>query len=130
MQAKRNPGPRRVRIKEGIYRRRADSGSYEVYCTTEDGKAYFETIVGGLREAEARRAELVSKRSRGERIARTRVTFDEYADEWLATQDGRVRPRTHARYEGDLRIHARLILGRRKLSSITVDDIAALIVAL
>jgi Phage integrase, N-terminal SAM-like domain len=76
---------------------------------------------GGLREARAARGDAVAKLSRGERVARTKLTLAEYAETWVETQEGRLRPKTLRTCRDHLRLHVVPKLGRRKLSSITVD---------
>ena len=60
-------------------------------------------------------------------MVRTKLTLTEYAETWIETQEGRLRPGTLERYRDCLRLHVLPVLGGRKLSSITVDDVAALL---
>ena len=55
------------------------------------------------------------------------ITLSEFADEWLAQQKGRLRPNSYRIYDSYLRHHIRPRLGDRVLSTITVDDVAAVI---
>jgi integrase len=82
-------------------------------------------VHGSLDEAEAKRAELLLRRRRGERIEPTRQTFAEYAREWLDRQD--VRPRTRESYSWALEQHLIPRLGHRRLDQISCEDVAALI---
>jgi integrase len=73
------------------------------------------------------RADLVSKVARGERIAPTKVTLGDYIEQWLVTQEARLRPKTYEGYRNALRLHVKPRLGNRRLQAVTVDDVAALI---
>jgi integrase len=55
------------------------------------------------------------------------MTFDNFADAWLAKQHSRLRPKTFELYGSYLRLHLEPRLGRRQLQAITVDDVASLI---
>jgi Phage integrase, N-terminal SAM-like domain len=66
--------------------------------------------------------------NRGERVAPSRRTFDDLADEWFGQL--RVGERTRERYEQNLRLHLKPRLGRCRAHAIKVDDIASLIAAL
>jgi integrase len=124
----KSTGPLRERVERGIYRRLTRTGDirYEVAYLDSDGRQRWQTV-GSLREARQIRADLVSRVSRGERVAPSRVTLGEYAEAWLERQRSRLRPKTLATYEGSLRLHLLPRLGRRQLHSITVEDVADLI---
>jgi integrase len=62
-----------------------------------------------------------------EKVVRSRVTLSEYAAEWLPTLEGRLRPATVRSYRDHLRLHVEPKLGRRRLSSVSVDDVASLV---
>ncbi|MDE3069129.1 MAG: site-specific integrase [Acidobacteriota bacterium] len=134
MQAKRNPQPRRKPVPRhpGVYYRPRRGGKvappYELRYLDSTGVRRWEVVHGTLEDAEARRAELLLRRRRGERIAPTRQTFAEYARAWLARQH--VRPRTYDKYRWALERHLIPYFGRRRLDQITSDDIAAFIAAL
>lgn len=127
MQAKANH-PLRERVERGIYRRKTRDGEtrYEVAFLDSDGRQRWRTVAT-LREARQLRADLVSKVNRGERVAPSRVTLGEYADEWLVGQEPRLRPRTLDLYRACLRLHVKPRLGRLRLGDVTVDDVARLI---
>jgi integrase len=131
MQAKRNPRPRRrpVARHPGIYYRPRPGGKvgppYEIRYLDSSGKRRWAIVHGSLDEAEAKRAELLLRRRRGERIEPTRQTFAEYAREWLDRQD--VRPRTRESYSWALEQHLIPRLGHRRLDQISCEDVAALI---
>jgi integrase len=131
MQAKRNPRPRRrpVARHPGIYYRPRPGGKvgppYEIRYLDSSGKRRWAIVHGNLDEAEAKRAELLLRRRRGERIEPTRQTFAEYAREWLDRQE--VRPRTRENYTWALEQHLIPRFGRRRLDQISCEDVAALI---
>jgi integrase len=134
MQGKRNPRPRRrpVARHPGIYYRPRPGGTiappYEIRYLDSSGVRRWEVVHGSLEDAEARRAELLLRRRRGERIQPTRQTFAEYARAWLERQD--VRPRTMEKYRWALEQHLIPHFGRRRLDQITSEDIASFIAAM
>jgi integrase len=134
MQAKRNPQPRRKPVPRhpGIYYRPRRGGKvqppYELRYLDSTGVRRWEVVHGSLEDAQARRAELLLRRRRGERIAPTRQTFAEYARAWLARQH--VRPRTYDKYRWALERHLIPYFGRRRLDQISSEDIASFIAAL
>ena len=124
--------PVRTRVKverRGIWKRmtKAAETRYEVAYTGSDGRQHWRTV-GKLQEARDLRAELIAKVRRGEAVAPARTTFGEFADAWLDKQEQRLRPKTREWYGSCLRLHIKPRFGRRRLQSITVDDVAALIV--
>ncbi|MDE3129622.1 MAG: tyrosine-type recombinase/integrase, partial [Acidobacteriota bacterium] len=135
MQAKRNPQPRRLPVPRhpGIYYRPRRGSTkvappYELRYLDASGVRRWEVIHGSLEDAQARRAELLLRRRRGERLQPCRQTFAEYARAWLDRQH--VRPRTYDKYRWALERHLIPQFGRRRLDQITSDDIAAFIAAL
>jgi integrase len=125
---KGNSAPRRIRAERGIYYRNTPSGRvYEITFTDSTGRQRWKKVEGGVREARASRGDVLAKLSRGDRVAPARMTLAEYVAEWLETLEGRVRPKTHERYSSDLRLHVLPKLGRRRIASITPDDVAAVI---
>src|SRR6266851_4240603 len=85
MQAKRNRRPRRrpVARHPGIYYRPRPGGKvappYEIRYLDSSGTRRWAIVHGSLEEAEAKRAELVLRRRRGERIEPTRHSCDDIA---------------------------------------------------
>ena len=118
----------RERVERGIYRRRTAAGQtrYEIAYLDSDGKQRWKTEAT-LRDARLRRAELVTRIGRGERVAPSNVSVAAFADSWLARQESRLRPTTHTLYATYLRLHVKPRLGHRRLQSVTVDDVASLI---
>jgi integrase len=123
---RRRPVPRHP----GLYFRPRRDGKvappYEFRFLDSTGRRRWEVVHGNLDAAEARRAELMLRRRRGERIEPTRQTFAEYAAEWLERQN--VRPRTLEIHSWAIRQHLLPYFGRRRLDQINVEDIAAFIV--
>ena len=122
--------PRRVHVKgrQGIYYREAANGSrpYEITYVGTDGRRRWQTVHGGLKDAEAAREDVRARIRRGERVAPRNITFEAFARAWLQRQ-GHLRPRTRALYETQLRVHLLPRFGRRRLASIDEDYVAALI---
>jgi integrase len=118
---------RRVRVERGIYTRPGTSPPVYEICWTEGGRLCWRTVKGGLREARAARGAAVARLARGERVARTKLTLGEYAADWISQQEGQSRPKTVRIYRDHLRLHVLPRLGRRKLASLEVDDVADLL---
>jgi integrase len=117
-------GKRRTKTKApGVYR--SVSGRYEIAYRDSDGRLRFETVGDNFEDAKARRAEVVGKLHRGERVARARGTFGNYAEEWLAGLNRRPRTLDAHRYALDRHLFPRF--ARRKLGDITTDDVARLV---
>jgi integrase len=134
MQGNRTPLPRRrvVRRHPGIFYRPRRDGRvgppYEFRYLDGNGVRRWELVHGTLEDAEARKAELLLRRRRGERIEPCRQPFADYARGWLDRQN--VRPRTRDRYQWALERHLIPHFGRRRLNEITSDDVAAFIAAM
>jgi integrase len=125
-----NSNPRRTKVpgRPGVYR--SNSGKYEVQYRDSDGRNRFKTVEGGLMDAVAYRAELVGKINKGERIAPSRLTFGDYAEEWfegLVLRAKPLRPRTREAYRYQLDKHLLPRFARRKLTSVSTDDVARLV---
>jgi integrase len=122
---RRSPVPRHP----GLYFRPRKDGKvappYEFRYLDSTGKRRWEVVHGNLDVAEARRAELMLRRRRGQRIEPNRQAFAIYASEWLARQTG--RPRTLELHAWALNQHLIPYFGRRRLDQIDADDIAAFI---
>jgi integrase len=111
----------------GITYRLKDDGSrtYYVYAA---GKQI--AVQGGEREALAKQSELRGKLARGEKVASNRKTFDEVAEEWLATKRTRLREKTLIGYEAALENHLRPYFGKFRITRIDEDAVAAFVVAM
>lgn len=126
-QTSQQRGPR-TRVDRGIFKRKTRAGEtrYEISYLDSDRRQRWRTV-STLTEARRVRAELVTRVTSGERIAPSKVTLAEFANEWLGQQQGRLRPTTYRLYSSYLEQHINPRLGNRKLHSITVEDVAALI---
>jgi integrase len=128
-----NPSRRtKTKGKPGIYHRDVREGSrsrrrYEITFLDSDGTRRWKTIPGldNLDDAEAMLVAVKGKLIKGERVAPSKLTFAELADEWLAQL--LVGERTYERYESNLRLYLQPRFGRRRAQDLTVDDVARLI---
>jgi integrase len=80
----------------------------------------------GEKEALAKQAELRGKKSRGEVVRTSNVTFKDFSSEWLESKR-KLRPWTKQNYEAALTNYLVPRFGTRKLASITASDVAALV---
>jgi integrase len=121
---------RRTRVERGIYRQA--NGKYAV-CVMVDGRARFRTLeAASLRDARRQRQALQTVSGICELPLSPRLTFAEVADRWLAEFEAKVaagarRERTLDLYRSQLRRHLLPRLGRRRLQTITPDDVVALL---
>jgi integrase len=118
---------RPVRIGRRLYEHTHVDGSKSFYADFDfDGRQRRVKLVARTR-LEARRAQsdLIAKGGRGEAVAPTAKTFEQVGDEWLAQLD--VKPRTREAYDYHLRVNLGPTLGRRRIQSITPQDVGALI---
>jgi integrase len=118
----------RRRVERGIFKRTTRDGRvrYEVMYYDSDHQPRWRTA-STLTEARLLRAELTTRIASGERVAVSKISLEEFAEEWLAQQQPRLRHNTHRLYGNYLRQHIYPRFGKRQLSAITVDDIADLI---
>jgi integrase len=123
----RSTKPRRVHVKPCIYRNTTEDGRVRYQFTYIDsaGKRRWQTVDGGLREAEAARDEMRVKLRRGERVADTRTRLVDLVEEWLAAQ-GHLRPSTQEGYSRALNTQILPRFGRVRVSQINEDDIIRL----
>src|SRR5947208_6369368 len=118
-----NPKPaRRVRVERGIYRN-PSTGGYEIEYTDGDGRVRWKRIYGGLRDARLERAEVQTRLGRGDPMARSRRTFADVGEEWLAAQT-HLRRRTHSLYTTALRRHLVPRLGPTRIAEVDEGAIA------
>lgn len=108
----------RSRVERGIYKRR---GRFEVLVSSE-GRVTFKPA-RSLTEARAFRGEILAKRGRGERVMPSaHVTLAKAIDAYMET--ARLRPSTKKLYKHNLDRPELRHLQRRKVASITIDDLA------
>jgi integrase len=121
--------PRRTRVAKhpGIYYRDTSTGRrYEVTYLDSDGCRRWKTVDGGLRDAEAELRAVGVRKDRGERVSASKATVAEVAAAWLDAQTT-LRPRTREKYDAAMRLYVIRRFGRRRIASITEDDVADLI---
>ncbi len=120
MQAKR----RRARTKRpGVYR--SVSGRYEIAYTDSDGRFVQKTVADTYEEAKTIRADIISKVGKGEQVRDTRLRFEDFATQVIDALSK--RPRTIEKHSYHLRKHLRPVLGTKRLSEITTNDVARLV---
>jgi integrase len=128
-ESRRRRPNRRERIEHNLYRRASGGRTvFEVGYRDSAGKQRWQTVEGGITAARLVRDDLLGRRGRGERISTNpRLRFGEAADAWLTGQVAGLRPATQKLYRGALETHLRPRWGTRRLDTITVDDVAALV---
>jgi integrase len=99
---------------------------YEVGFRDSTGAQRWKITGPKLDDALDFRDSVLGRRRQGERVVPASGPFSEAADAWLAAQSN-LRPRTRATYGAILRVHLKPRLGRRKVATITEEDVARLI---
>src|ERR1700745_3806521 len=118
--------PRRVRVERNIYRR--PSGVYEVGFKDGTGKQRWRTVQGGITAARAMRDQLLARRADGEPVQpRTKLRFVDAASAWLDGPVQDLRPRTDECHRNALTTHLLPRFARRRLDSVSPDDLARLV---
>jgi len=128
--SKTNATARRVRVERNIYRRQDAGGHavHEVGYRDSAGRQRWRTVDGGITAARAARDDVLGRKGRGERVQpNPRLRFGEAADAWLVGQVAELRPATQAIYSNAIETHLRPRWGRRRLDTITVEDVARLV---
>lgn len=124
--------PRRVRVERGIYLQ--PNGKYAV-CCRRAGRLRFRTVGSDVGEARRERAAFIAAVERGVVPVSPRLRFDTVACWWLERFEARVaagerRPRTLEAHRYQLERHLLPAFAARRVASITVDDVADLLLAL
>jgi integrase len=122
-------GPGRVRVERGIYRQR--NGKYAV-CWRHAGRLRFRTVGFDLAAARRERLALIAATREGKVPASPRLRFETVAGWWLERFEAKVaaserHPRTLEAHRYQLDRHLLPALGRRRVASLTVDDVAELL---
>jgi integrase len=128
--SKANATARRVRVERNIYRRQDAGGHivHEVGYRDSTGRQRWRSVDGGIMAARAARDDVLGRKGRGERVQpNPRLRFGDAADAWLAGQVAELRPATQAIYTNAIETHLRPRWGRRRLDSITVEDVAEMV---
>jgi hypothetical protein len=126
------PSARRVRVERGIYRQ--PNGKYAV-CTRHAGRLRFRTVGDDPVSARRARLELIVAVRAGTEPISPRLRFDTVAGWWLERFEAKVasgerHPRALEAHRYHLDRHLLPNLGRRRITSIAVDDVAELLDAL
>src|SRR4051794_30182138 len=118
------PARRQKTQKPGIYFRTGADGkrNYEYTYRDADAKQRWVSGFRTIREAQDARADVLKRLRRGERVAPIKMTFAEFAAQWLESQTG-LRPSSRARYEWAI-AHLVSYFGRMKLADISEDAVA------
>lgn len=116
----------RIRVERGIYKRYVKDGvRYEINYVDADGRARWQTVEK-LQDARTLRGDLVSRASRGEVVAPSKVTFAELAESWYESKAPRVRRRTQRYYRDSLDLVLLPRFGGLRVGAIDADAIAKL----
>ncbi len=129
-----NPRPRRTKVKgeRGVYYRDTRDGRrYEITFTDPaTGKQRWLVVPGDLKAACAARGKKLDMISRGESVAKpSKLTLAEVGEAWL-TSKTKLRSATVAWYTHARDAYIVPELGRRKVATITVDDVAQLVASM
>jgi integrase len=107
----------------GIYRR---GGRYVVIVRDPSGKPR-KHAAATMKEARATKAALTADVQRGEWRETSRVTFAEFAPQWISTYGGRtskgIEEHTRRDYQASLETDAIPFFGRTRLTAITAQDV-------
>jgi integrase len=128
--SEQNPIPRRVRVEQNIYSRRDGAGCivFEVGYRDSTGRQRWQRVDGGITAARTIRNDLLARKGKGERVQpNPKLRFGEAAAAWLDKQVSDLRPATQAAYRNAINTHLIPRWERRRLDSITVEDVAALV---
>jgi integrase len=115
----------------GIFYREGADGRrrYVVGFRDSDGRQRWRNVEGGIEEAQAALDDLRGRKRRGERLAPTKATVREVGETWLASKS-LLREGTRTLYAGNLDRHVYEALGTRRVSTVTEEDVLALIASL
>ncbi|MGB0094532.1 MAG: tyrosine-type recombinase/integrase, partial [Solirubrobacteraceae bacterium] len=128
--SEQNPIPRRVRVEPNIYYRLDANGRkvFEVGFRDSTGRQRWSRVDGGITAARTIRNDVLARKGKGERVQpNPKLRFGAAADAWLGGQVADLRPATQATYANAVETHLRPRWGRRRLDSITVEEVAALV---
>jgi integrase len=122
-------GPRRIRVERGIYRQ--PNGKYAV-CWRHAGRLRFRTVGFDLAAARRERLALIAATCAGKVPVSPRLRFDAVAGWWVERFEAKVaagerHPRRLEAHRYQLDRHLVPALGRRRIASLTVDDVGELL---
>ena len=111
---------------EGVYYRLNAKGErrYQISYVDSTGRRVFKTVEGGLEDARRARAQVLERMHRGERVAPSKLTVAELADEYMDTQTSHLRESTRITYQGSIDAHIKPKLGHLKVSEVREGHIA------
>jgi integrase len=133
MQAKATKPSRRTKVRHhpGVYYRETPEGRrYEVTYLDSDGRRRWKTAEGfdNLSDADDLLATLKQeKKKKGSRLASSRLTFAELVAEYQQRERRTLGERSRELYDTNLRLHVLPVLGRKRVSDITAEDVARLV---
>lgn len=113
--------------------RKRSRGSYSVVVylgrDPETGKRRYlwKSVKGTKRDAEALLTRLLASLDTGTDLLPSKLTVEQFSQEWLKTLEKKVKPRTHARYSELLRLHVVPHLGSVELKKLKPLHIERLI---
>ena len=113
-----------------MYRERPDgSRAYIIWYVGTDGKARFENVPGGERDAVRARSKVVDKIARGEKVAPTTLKIKDWAPQWLEERTD-LKPGSRATREWAINSHIVPKLGRLRVCDLNVNHVAGLVTEL
>lgn len=119
---RREPGERN----RNIYRRYDDR--FEVGYRDSAGRQRWTRPFDTITEARGARDDLLGRKARGDHVQpNPKLRFGAAADRWLADQVSELRPATQAIYTNAIENHLRPRWDRRRLDTITVDEVAKVV---
>jgi len=124
-----DPRKRHKTRQPGVYYREQADGTrqYLIWFMGTDGKPRFENVAGGERDAVRARAKVVDRIAHGHKIAPSRITFAEFAREWLEEQVN-LRPNSISAYTNSIENHLIPSIGvRTRLRDVDVNRVVRLI---
>lgn len=107
----------------GSIQRRGRAPSWRLRVYAGDGKYVTETVNGPEKEARERLSRLVIEVADGRRAPSARVSFGDLLDEWMATKEPDLAPKTMELYRGIVNRHLRPALGDRPLHRLGPRDL-------
>jgi integrase len=119
--------PRRQKVAPGIHAQ--GKSLFANYREPATGRQRFKKLKAQtVREARKERESILAALREGRLAARSEITLAALCDEWLATREGRVAPRTHE-YDLEQLQHIKPVLGSLRVQAVTVSDIRRLLTA-
>ena len=118
----------RPRIKTrhpGVYYREREDGTrqYIIWYVGTDGKARFENVPGGERDAVRARARIVDRIAHGHHVAPSKLRLSDWADQWLEERND-IRPKTYKTYSTVIKCYIVPKLGRHRVCDLNVNHVA------